>query len=176
MQFARTRRSALAADSVTSTGEDTCAARGGAIGVVLVIELEVEQTRQRDLKPWKQIAAIERICFVKDHRRRFAREDSEPARPGLDEPDLVVGPRGQPSALTAQVRRKPRQPTKNHDATDDTEQAEQPGEADAERRPLHPPVSRRCHQVDEEEERQDERPLHEEAERVQCACHCFSSM
>ena len=67
-------------------------------------------------------------------------------------------------SLPTEIRGQARQSADDDQRADDADQAEKPGNADPERGPLHPPVSRRGHQVDEEEERQNERPLHEEAE------------
>ena len=51
-----------------------------------------------------------------------------------------------------------------HDRADQLEQVEHPGDADAERRPLHPPVAGRGHQVDDEQHEQDQRSLEQEAD------------
>src|SRR5207249_2115559 len=45
-------------------------------------------------------------------------------------------------------------------------EADDPGDTDAERRPLHPPFPRRRHEVDEDQQEQDERAQEEESDRT----------
>lgn len=68
-----------------------------------------------------------------------------------------------------QIRGEPCDASQHQRRTQDPKEREDPGQADSERRPLHPPVTRAGHEIDDHEERKDQGTFEEKADGVKKA-------